>query len=367
MGDRVETTTDAMAANADADADAGADKAKPGGEELPLVTFVLLAYNQEKYIREAIEGAFSQTYEPLEIILSDDCSRDDTHRIMCEMAAGYRGHHRVLVRRNEINLGIGRHVNAAIGDSTGQFIVMAAGDDVSLPDRTRIMVEEWSKRGRPPCSMHSAMIYTNESGDEIRRGLPDCAEGMVETIRSGKGVWGASHCFHRAVFDTFGPFAYPIVFEDFAMSIRAHALAGIFTVDQGLVRYRKHMNDWAGDLFNGANLEEVLAKNAARAGVDVLMVDQFKADLSKAVGDGLVSPEIYAESVRACNQRYRRSRAKQLACSTSWWSRMKAVALVLRPPASLRAIYDTLYLALFPVAYMKRMAKGKRHDMGVEG
>ena len=96
MGDRVETTTDAMAANADADADAGADKAKPGGEELPLVTFALFAYNQEKYIREAIEGAFSQTYEPLEIILSDDCSRDDTHRIMCEMAAGYRGHHRVL-------------------------------------------------------------------------------------------------------------------------------------------------------------------------------------------------------------------------------------------------------------------------------
>ena len=40
----------------------------------PLVTFALFAYNQEKYIREAVEGAFSQTYEPLEIILSDDYS-----------------------------------------------------------------------------------------------------------------------------------------------------------------------------------------------------------------------------------------------------------------------------------------------------
>ncbi len=40
----------------------------------PLVTFALFAYNQEQYIREAVEGAFSQTYEPLEIILSDDCS-----------------------------------------------------------------------------------------------------------------------------------------------------------------------------------------------------------------------------------------------------------------------------------------------------
>lgn len=47
----------------------------------PLVTFALFAYNQEQYIREAVEGAFSQTYKPLEIILSDDCSRDRTFEI----------------------------------------------------------------------------------------------------------------------------------------------------------------------------------------------------------------------------------------------------------------------------------------------
>lgn len=335
--------------------------------EYPLVTFALFAYNQEKYIREAVEGALAQTYEPLEIILSDDCSRDGTHQIMCEMAASYRGPHRVVVRRNEANFGIGRHVNAAIGASTGQFIVMAAGDDFSLPDRTRVMFEEWNKRGRPSCSMHSAMIYTNEAGDEIRRGLPDCADGLVDTIRTGRGVWGASHCFHRMVFDTFGPFELPIVFEDFAMSVRAHALSGIFTVDQGLVRYRKHMGDWAGDLFNGSNLGEILAKNSARAGVDVLMVEQIKIDLKKALEKCLVSREIYAEAVDACDQRLRRSRAKQLACSTSWWSRLKAIGLVLSPPASIRAMYDTLYLSFLPGAYMRKMARGKRIDMGVEG
>lgn len=42
--------------------------------QAPLVTFALFAYNQEKFIREAVEGAFAQTYESLEIILSDDCS-----------------------------------------------------------------------------------------------------------------------------------------------------------------------------------------------------------------------------------------------------------------------------------------------------
>ena len=50
--------------------------------ERPLVTFALFAYNQENYIRAAVEGAFAQTYQPLEIILSDDCSKDRTFEIM---------------------------------------------------------------------------------------------------------------------------------------------------------------------------------------------------------------------------------------------------------------------------------------------
>jgi len=44
-----------------------------GTPERPLLTFALFGYNQEQYIREAVEGAFAQTYSPLEIILSDDC------------------------------------------------------------------------------------------------------------------------------------------------------------------------------------------------------------------------------------------------------------------------------------------------------
>jgi len=47
----------------------------------PLITFALFAYNQERFIREAVQGAFSQTYSPLEIIMSDDCSKDRTFDI----------------------------------------------------------------------------------------------------------------------------------------------------------------------------------------------------------------------------------------------------------------------------------------------
>ena len=48
----------------------------------PLITFALMAYNQEQLIEEAVAGALAQTYSPLEIILSDDCSTDRTFSIM---------------------------------------------------------------------------------------------------------------------------------------------------------------------------------------------------------------------------------------------------------------------------------------------
>jgi glycosyltransferase involved in cell wall biosynthesis len=44
----------------------------------PLISFMLFAYNQEHYIRRAVEAAMAQTYSPLEIILSDDASSDGT-------------------------------------------------------------------------------------------------------------------------------------------------------------------------------------------------------------------------------------------------------------------------------------------------
>src|SRR5690554_1366599 len=105
-------------------------------QERPVVTFALFAYNQEKYIREAIEGAFSQTYEPLEIILSDDCSTDRTFEIMKEKADAYDGPHEVRVRQSSNNLGTVGHIIEVANEARGELFIVAAGDDVSSPFRS---------------------------------------------------------------------------------------------------------------------------------------------------------------------------------------------------------------------------------------
>jgi len=103
----------------------------------PLITFSVTAFNQENFIREAIQGAFDQTYSPLEIILSDDCSEDSSFKIMNKMAESYQGPHKIVLNRNKNNLGIAAHTNKIINLANGEIIVFADGDDISMPERTQ--------------------------------------------------------------------------------------------------------------------------------------------------------------------------------------------------------------------------------------
>ncbi len=79
--------------------------------ESPLVTFALLSYNQERFTKEALEGVCAQTYSPLEIVISDDCSSDRTFSIISEMVDVYQGPHAIISNRNRKNLGIGANIN----------------------------------------------------------------------------------------------------------------------------------------------------------------------------------------------------------------------------------------------------------------
>ena len=124
-------------------------------KKYPLVSFVIIAYNQEHYVVEAVAAAFAQTYSPLEIILSDDCSGDSTFEIMQRAAAEYKGPHRVVLNRNSSNLNIGGHVNAVAALATGELVVLAAGDDISVPTRTQVLVKHWDALGRQPAVMCS--------------------------------------------------------------------------------------------------------------------------------------------------------------------------------------------------------------------
>ena len=70
--------------------------------EKPMVSYCLISYNQENFIRDAIESALKQDYHPLEIIISDDNSSDRTFEIAEQIVTEYKGTHSVILNQNKI-------------------------------------------------------------------------------------------------------------------------------------------------------------------------------------------------------------------------------------------------------------------------
>jgi glycosyltransferase involved in cell wall biosynthesis len=217
----------------------------------PLITFAVISYQDEKYIREAIEGAFAQTYRPLEIILSNDCSRDRTFEIMRSMAAAYRGPHSMILNRNGKNLGTGGHINRIMELSHGDVLVIAAGDDVSFPERTERLYELFKAGGGEIKSLFSNSILIDEAGrgDKLQFQAPFTGDQFpLETIVHGYElgiVAGSSHAWTRDVFETFGPLVTPLSVEDSAIGFRAALIGRIAYTHQPLIKHRRHShNTW---------------------------------------------------------------------------------------------------------------------------
>lgn len=215
----------------------------------PLVTFALFAYNQEQYIGEAVKAALAQDYSPLEIIISDDCSSDETFNLIRELTKTYDGPHTVRINRNTVNLGsrgLGAHVNRVLELAEGELIVFAAGDDVSSSKRTSMLVELWESAGRPSGSLHSAVQVIDASGAKLRwlhgrttfEGL-----SVAQMVKlGGKGVLGASHAVTKNIFEQFGPLHPSTMFEDRVLAWRSFLAGRIIYTKCPLVKYRVHGN-----------------------------------------------------------------------------------------------------------------------------
>lgn len=214
--------------------------------ENPLVTFALFAYNQEQFVREAIEGAFAQTYEPLEIILSDDCSSDRTFEIMQMMAVEYEGPHRVLARKTEANRGPLLHVAEVADLADGALLVLAAGDDISKESRTDVMVTAWLATGAwGLCSRFDRMDATGNVLESAVASAVLDGRGFKDFFYEEEGpvriVHGCSSAYDKRAFNylKLNPADF-ILSEDGAMSVLLNLLGKeIVNLNDSLVLYRE--------------------------------------------------------------------------------------------------------------------------------
>lgn len=131
------------------------------GNNTPLVSVIMPAYNGEKYIQAAINSIINQTYSNWELIVIDDASTDATTKIISSVKDD-----RIKKIYNKENKGISYSTNLGTKQSMGKYIALLDDDDIATPNRLEVQVKYLE--AHPDIDvLGGRSIKINEYGEEI--------------------------------------------------------------------------------------------------------------------------------------------------------------------------------------------------------
>lgn len=101
---------------------------------MDLVSIIVPVYNVEKYIIETVKSVEAQTFSEWELLLVEDCSTDDTARVL-ETYIRERADSRIRMIRQPSNMGAARARNRGLAESKGRYIAYLDADDLWVPGK----------------------------------------------------------------------------------------------------------------------------------------------------------------------------------------------------------------------------------------
>jgi glycosyltransferase involved in cell wall biosynthesis len=145
----------------------------------PLVTIGITAFNAEDTVARALNSALAQTWRPIEIIVVDDASTDNTRSVIDAIAAQ---HDNIRVVVNARNSGAAVARNEITDRAKGDFIVLFDDDDVSLPERVERQFKRLTEYER--AFAQGAPVVCHTARDQI---YPDGSRRIERTIGIAQG------------------------------------------------------------------------------------------------------------------------------------------------------------------------------------
>lgn len=124
-----------------------------------LVSVITPIYNAEKYLADTLNSVFAQDYKDIEIVLVDDCSKDNSAKIISEFQ---KSHPEIVYFLQEKNMGAGAARNKALELARGQYVAFLDSDDIWMPDKIGRQISLMKEKNSP--FSYTAIEMMNENG-----------------------------------------------------------------------------------------------------------------------------------------------------------------------------------------------------------
>lgn len=208
------------------------------------VSVWMIAYNHGPYIREAIESVLMQrTTFPVELVIGEDHSRDDTRAIIQDYCARYPG--RVRLLEGDENLGMMRNAIRTLKACGGKYVAMCEGDDYWLdPDKLQKQFD--FMEAHPDCALcfHAAHYkYLDPGKDFIHKNADeDGWIGVGDMVKGGGGFVPTASMFIRGDFTRDIPDWLERAFAaDYPMSVLLAMRGRVRYINEAMSVYRREV------------------------------------------------------------------------------------------------------------------------------
>ena len=229
----------------------------------PLVSIIVITYNSSQYVLETLESARAQTYQNIELIVSDDCSTDDTVEICRKWIDEYEERFvRAELITVEKNSGIPANCNRGVKSATGEWIKLIAGDDLLLTNSIKVNVGFVNNNKKVKVLFSRMLVFkTIKNEKSIISSYPLAsqiskfnkkAESQYKSILSKNFIWVTPSSFiHCSVFEEIGRFDenYPM-YEDYPFWLNITSKGtSLYYMDKKTVMYRKEFSTTSSNKY----------------------------------------------------------------------------------------------------------------------
>lgn len=214
----------------------------------PLVSLIIISYNQQKYIHDCMTSLMELTYPNIELLYLDDCSPDGSY----ETACGYRDDLKkkcadVRFIGNKENRGLITNLNRLVSESNGKYVKFMAADDFLTENAIELMVE--FMENHTECDMlYTNGIYGNDSVhfplecmdafDRLYHGAQPEGEGLLQELYQKDFIAAPTVMILRDVYNKLGLYDEQIGIEDWDYFLRIAEHGCIRYLDEITVMYR---------------------------------------------------------------------------------------------------------------------------------
>lgn len=195
----------------------------------PAVTVIALCYNHARFLHACLEGIRAQTCQDFELIVTDDCSRDNSAELIAAWLAEHYPDARFI--RHTKNAGVCATLNEAVKSAQGEFISMIATDDVWAPDKIERQLA--ALRAQPPevAVLYSDAWQMDEEGAPLplrfiehhRPGFTPPSGHVFPVLADGNFIPAMATLIRRSALAEVGFYDEQLTYEDYDMWLRLAA------------------------------------------------------------------------------------------------------------------------------------------------